>query len=491
MELNRFQKAIREFLLKALGFPPWRGSTATLGPPGGWGAYDPYGDGGLALSLAVVYGCARVRGQSIASLPLRVYREKKSGSREIADSLPIYQILHDSPNDSDTSFEWRENMEFGFCLYGNAFSEITSLGSGITSVEYLVPSRMRIERKNGERRFVYAYDEGKQESFPPEKILHVRNMSLDGLSGITPIRQHVIEHAYDAQNYGRNFFKNSGRPSGVLSSEQPPPQSDETTKKMRESWDATFAGSENAGKTPVLWKGLKYSAISVSPDDAQYIETRKLSTAEIAGAIYGVPLNMLGLPDKSATYASSEQFARDYVMHTLRPQCRRYEQAFNKKLFVGKPSLFAEFDLDALLSGDTKSQGEYFASLVQNGIMSRDEVRRKMNLEERGNGADDLTVQLNMTDIDQLPRLSDRAAAPVGRPPEPKLAPQIHEIKVEVQPQQINVAAPHISLPAPASGPEFNVQNILPAPPPMKKRGKAWREANGTISFEVEENNVS
>jgi hypothetical protein len=194
---------------------------------------------------------------------------------------------------------------------------------------------------------------------------------------------------------------------------------------------------------------------------------------------------MLGLPDKSATYASSEQFARDYVMHTLRPQCRRYEQAFNKKLFVGKPSLFAEFDLDALLSGDTKSQGEYFASLVQNGIMSRDEVRRKMNLEERGNGADDLTVQLNMTDIDQLPRLADRAPAPVGRPPEPaKSAPQIHQIKVEIQPQQINVGAPAISLPAPAPvDPVF----VLPEPRTIKKILTSRRNGDGSITTETEE----
>lgn len=406
--MNRLQKYIRQFLLKAAGFPVWTGSTERL-PPGGWGIWDSSGSNSLALQLAIVYGCARVRGQALASLPLHVYREKKSGNRSDrvkADSLSIYDILAYRPNAAQDSFQWRENLETSFCFYGNAYSEITDLGAGVTSLEFLMPTRMRVRRLNGKTDYLYSYDTGKQEIFPPEKILHVRNFDPSyPYLGISPIRQHVIQHAYDAQNYGASFFRNSGRPSGVLMSDQKAPIGDETTNKMRDDWNRKFSGSDNAGGTPVLWNGLKYEAISIAPDEAQYIETRKLSMAEIAGAIFGVPLNMVGVHDRSASYASSEQFARDFVMHTLRPMCERYEAQLNKQLFTGKPSLYCEFDLSDLLDGDKKSQGEYFASMVQNGIMTRDEARERLNLPAMGNGADELTVQVNMTGINDLPKV--------------------------------------------------------------------------------------
>ena len=395
--------------LKAQGFPVWHLSDPY---PSDWPRlWDP---GGAPMQLAVVYGCARVRGQTLGSVPFHVYREDKSGKREKDIDHPLYPILHDTPNAYQTSMEFRESMELSFCLYGNAYAEIMRIGKRITSLNFLAPDRIRAKYDaNGRLMYDYSTRDGKLETYTPEKVLHVKNFSIDGICGITPIRKYVIDHALDSQAYGRNFFKNSARPPGVLKSEQERPRAEGAGEKMREDWDKAFGGVENAGKTPVLWKGLDYKPIGVPPEDAQYLGTRQLSTAEIAGGIYGVPLNLLGQPDKSATYASAEQFDIQFVKYTIRPQAVRYEQAFNKALLAVEQNVYCEMDLDGLLRGDSSTQATTFSAYTQNGILSRNEVRRMLNRPEV-QGADELTVQSNLIDLDKLASVTNRRDATGG-----------------------------------------------------------------------------
>jgi HK97 family phage portal protein len=411
--LSRIQKAVATWLLKAAGFPVWN---TVGGFPGGW-IESQSGTAGGATDLAVVYGCIRVL-CTLGALPFHVYTEDAAGRRQKALDNPLYPILHSSPNAYMTSMGFLEALINGFGMFGNGYGQILKLGKRTVSLNPLRADRMRpmfLPPDYDRLVYRYAHYNGQTQDFLPEEILHPRNFSLDGLVGLTPIRKYAIEHGLAAQAYGLNFLKNQGRPSGVLSSDQAPPANEDTAKKMRADWDAKFAGVNNAGGTPVLWKGLKYEPISVPPDDAQYILTRQLSTAEIAGAIYGVPLNMLGHTDKTASYASAEQFDIQFVKHTVRPLAERIEQEFNKKLFASTPGTFCEFDLDALQRGDSTAQAAYFSSLVQNGIMTRNEARRKLNLPEI-KGGDELTVQSNLIDLDKLALVTNRAALPQPQP---------------------------------------------------------------------------
>lgn len=405
--MNPIQKAIRWAFSKATGFPVW----GTTGPwPGGsltaFGENEP-------LQLAAVYGCARVLCQTGGSVPFHLFREDpRTGVRTKAIDHPLYPLLHDSPNAYMTSMEFREALILAFCLYGNGYAEIMKLGKRVVSLNPLRADRMRpMFLPPDFQNLVYRYSHlnGKTEDYEPERILHIRNFSLDGLVGISPIRKYVIEHALATQSYGRNFMLNGGRPGGYLKFKGKRPANEEYNNKMRSDWQGIHGGPENAGKTAVLWEDADYVALSVPPEDAQYIETRKLSAADIA-AIYGVPLNMLAQADKTATYASAEQFAIEFVKHTARPLAVRIEQAFNKGLLAGQPELYCQLDLDALQRGDSQAQASYFSTLVQNGLMTRNEARRKVNLPEVV-GADDLTVQSNLIDLDKLALVVSKPAA--------------------------------------------------------------------------------
>jgi HK97 family phage portal protein len=379
-----------------------------------WG---PGGTQGSGDQLAVVYGCCRVRGQTLGALPLYVYTEDDQGRRTKATKHWAYKLLHDSPSDSQTSFEWRENMERDFCLSGNAYSLKSRIGKRIVSLDYLSAARIApyIDLNYG---VLYRYTgyNGKTEVYEPGQILHVKNFSMDGgITGISPLLRYVIEHALAANNYGRNFLKNGARPSGYLKFAGKRPNNDSTVDKIKSDWQEQYGGTENAGRTAVTWDGTTYETIGVNPQEAQLLDTAKLLTGDIAGAIYGVPRNMLGQPSETSTYASAEQFAIDFVRHTVSPQCKRYEQALNKALFTGEPNVFCKFDLDELQRGDSAAQSSYFSTLVQNGLMKRNEARRKLDLPEE-EGADDLTVQSNLIDLDKLASALSAGTQPNQQP---------------------------------------------------------------------------
>lgn len=405
--MNAIQKVFAKILQKAVGFPVWRGSTTDI-PPGGWGRYDwTEGGSGSAIQLATVYGCYRVLCGTVGSVPWPVYIEDKNGTRTKATDHWLYPLLHDSPNAYMTSMEFREAMMLNYLSRGNAYAEKVGLGKRIVSLNPLRADLMTPKILGGQ--FVYEFRglRGQVKTYQPDQIVHVKNFSLDGLVGISPIRENAIRNAHYTENYGANFMRNQGRPSGVVESDKPKPKDPDFLERWKSDWAKIFGG-DNAGGTAYLSDGATYKPISISPEDAQYLETRKLNAASIAGEIFGVPLNMLGHTDKTATYASAEQFDIQFVKHTVRPLAVRFEQAFNKSLLSKEPNVFSELDLDALQRGDSKTQADYFATLVAHGIMARNEPRRKLNLPEIPY-ADKLTVQANMVDLDKLPDLSAAA----------------------------------------------------------------------------------
>jgi HK97 family phage portal protein len=407
--VNTFQRVVARLLFgkKAIGFPVWQGSTQDY-PPGGWGRLD-WTDSGQtsAIQLATVYGCCRVLCGTTGSVPWNVYREDKSGTRTKATDHWLYPLLHDSPNAYMTSMEFREAMIMNFCLRGNAYAEKVLLGKRVVSLNPLRADMITPKLVGGQLVYEFHGLQGQTKTYQPEQIIHLKNFSMDGLVGLSPIRENAMRNAHYTENFGANFMRNQGRPSGVLQSKKPKPKDPDYNDRLSKDWQKLYGG-ENAGSTAVLWDEMEYKQISISPEDAQYLETRKLNSSSIAGEIFGVPLNMLGHTDKTATYASAEQFDIQFVKHTVRPLFVRIEQVFNKGLLSTEPGVFCEMDLDALQRGDSKTQAEYFATLTNHGIMKRNEARRKLNLPEVSY-ADMLTIQANMVDLDKLADLSEAA----------------------------------------------------------------------------------
>lgn len=437
---------------KALGFPVWTGGTTDI-LPGGYGRLE-YGNNLFpqAGSIAAVYGCWRVLCQTLGSVPWNIYTEDANGTRTKATDHPLYQILHNSPNAYMTSMEFREALILGFCSTGNGYAEKLMLGDRVVGLsplraDWVIPKMKEGYYVTPGPGLVYEYHppNGGVKTYLPQDIIHLKNFSVDGIRGLSPLQAHVIQHAQLTDSYASNFMRNQGRPSGVLESKKPKPKDPDFNTRLSADWQKLYGG-DNAGGTAVLWDEMTYRPISISPNDAQYIETKKMNASDIC-AVYGVPLNMLGQSDKTATYASAEQFQIDFVRHTIRPLAVRLEQVINKALFSGPKDkgTFCELDLDGLLRGDSRTQAEYLHTLTDGGIMTRNEARRMLNLPERPE-ADQLTVRSYEIDLNALPKLSAQAQPGLSQNDIRKELPENHiHITTPLAEEQMTKAVKELS----------------------------------------------
>ena len=214
----------------------------------------------------------------------------------------------------------------------------------------------------------------------PEDVLHVPGLGFDGLVGYSPIAmaKNAIGLAIATEEFGAKFFANGAAPSGVLEH----PGTIKDPAKVRESWNTTFGGSGNAGKVAVLEEGMKYTPISISPEQAQFLETRKFQINEIA-RIFRVPPHMVGDLEKSS-FSNIEQQSLEFVKYTLDPWVIRWEQAMARAWFTDdeKKTLFIKFSVDGLLRGDYASRMSGYATARQNGWMSANDIRELENLDK-------------------------------------------------------------------------------------------------------------
>lgn len=341
-----------------------------------------------AMQMTAVYSCVRILSEAIASLPLHMYRYTNSGGKEKATDSPLYFLLHDEPNPEMTSFVFRETLMTHLLLWGNAYAQIIRNGKGqVTALYPLMPDRMTVDRdENG--RLYYEYIVSTDDApinkkstvrLPPYDILHIPGLGFDGLVGYSPIAmaKNAIGMAIACEEYGSKFFANGAAPSGVLEH----PGTIKDPSRVRESWTQTFGGSSNAHKVAVLEEGMKYTPISISPEQAQFLETRKFQIDEIA-RIFRVPPHMVGDLEKSS-FSNIEQQSLEFVKYTLEPWIIRWEQSISRSLLSKdeKAKCFVKFNVDGLLRGDYQSRMNGYATARQNGWMSANDIRELENLD--------------------------------------------------------------------------------------------------------------
>jgi HK97 family phage portal protein len=360
-----------------------------------------------AMRCSAVYACVRVLAETISSLPLPVYRRLPSGGKERDINHPLYTVLHDQSNPEMTAMSFRETMVGYLALWGNAYAEIEFGGGGqVVALYPLRPDRMSVKR-NDAGRLAYHYRKGSGDVavMPFEKVLHIPGLGFNGVTGQSPIAlsRDAVGLALAAEESGSTFFANDSTPGGVLTS--PEIIDEEAGKKLKKSWNAAHSGMGNSRKVAVLDGGITWQSIGIPPEDAQYIETRKFQTTEIA-RIFRVPPHMIQDLER-ATFTNIEHQSIDFVVHTIRPWLVRIEQSILMKLFspVERKTHVAEHLVDGLLRGDTVSRYQAYATARQNGWFNADEIRELENKNPIPDGSGkDYWRPLNMVPTSEPPQ---------------------------------------------------------------------------------------
>jgi len=353
-----------------------------------------------AIQVSAVYACVRVIAETVASLPLHVFKVTDNGSEKAAEHT-LYRLLHDEPNREMTSFILRETMLTHLLLWGNSYSQIIRTGRNqIDSLYPLLPDHMEVDRdSNGKLTYTYTTSEGKTYRLAAEEVLHIPGLGFDGVVGYSPIalEKNAIGLGLAVEEYGSKFFSNGARPSGILTH----PNTVKNPKTLRESWNAAYGGSTNSGRVAILEEGMKFETISMPNNEAQFLETRKFQVSEIC-RIYRVPPHLVG-DLEHATFSNIEHQSISFAVHTIRPWLVRIEQSINRALFSDKEKgrYYVQFNIDGLMRGAYKERMEGYAIARQNGWMSANDIRLLENLnpltEEQG--GDTYLVNGNMLPI--------------------------------------------------------------------------------------------
>lgn len=357
-----------------------------------------------ALNLGVVFACVRVLSEDIAKLPLFVYERLDRGKRRAIDH-PLYPLLTLRPNPEMTAFRWKETGQAHLLTWGNHYAQLARNGAGeVAAIWPLKPDRMDVRRDppTAPLSYIYTREDGSRVRLPNETVLHIPGLGFDGLIGYSPVRmaREAIGLGMAVQEFGSRFFSSGAHNSGVL--QHPKTLSTRAGENLKKSFQEKNAGLEKAFTAMVLEEGMQWQSISIPPDDAQFLETRKFQRSEIAG-IYRVPAHKINDLEK-ATFSNIEHQALEYVTDALLGWVRRWEQEINAKLFPDG-RFFAEFLLDALLRGDIASRYSAYSQGRQWGWLSTNDIRELENMNPIADG--DIYLQpMNMT--------------PAGAPPLPR-----------------------------------------------------------------------
>jgi HK97 family phage portal protein len=357
----------------------------------------------IAMRESAVYACVRVLSESVAQLPLEVYRRRKSGGKDRATDHPLYDVLHTRPNYINTSFEFREMLMASVLLRGNGVALIVPTGgSWPGSLEILNPDHLSITKdSNGRRIYQYTDDKGNTAGYVQDDVFHISGMSLDGVSGLSPVAYHreTVGASLAIKEFGARLFANGTHLGTVL--EHPAKLNQKAKENLYKDLRENWSGVINANKGMILEEGMKVAKLGMTAEDAQYLDSRKFSRSEIAG-IFRVPPHMIGDLEK-ATFSNIEQQAIEFVTSSLMPWLVRIEQAILRDLISEKDrrkGYFAEFNAMGLLRGDASARSAYYQARFNVGSITPNQIRALENENPEENG-DTAFVPMNMVPINQ------------------------------------------------------------------------------------------
>lgn len=338
-----------------------------------------------ACNVSTVYRCVSIIAGNLATLPLKLYRKTATGQEE-AREHSLFRILHSEPNQWDTSFSWRFLQQSLVCLRGNAFSRIFRDWRGdVIEIEPLDPTDVEVRgsRDNFGRRQIFYFVRNKP--MLPGEILHVYGLpASNGYLGVSPIHlmRESVGIALATEDYAARFFSNDSRPPGILKTDGK--LTDDAVSKLRKLWtDAQTEG--NRHKVAVLHSGLSYQPIGLSNEDAQFLETRKFATEEIA-RWFGVPPHLVGATEKSTSWGSGlEEQKANFVTFTMLVWLTNWERALDRALLTEaekSEGYYCKFSIEGFLRGKSTEQMQNLVAGLQNGIYSINEARSYLELNQ-------------------------------------------------------------------------------------------------------------
>lgn len=405
-----------------------RRSVKLTDPPEAWGLNMGNHAGKVVtadttLNLSTAWRCIRLRSSVVGALPIPVYERTSEGARPVKDHW-LYELVHDSPNAEQTASEFWSSMIAARDLWGNAYAEKQKLGDRVVSLRFLRPDRMTVFRKNGARRYRFSDSDGVRE-FSEGDIFHLRGFTVGGDTGLSAVAygRHTLGLSLAADETAAKTFQNGLQVSGFLKA-GPNVKSNQTQREELVALFAKFAGSSQTGKVMPLPEGWDFEALSMSPADAQLLESRAFNVEEIC-RWYDTPPILAGHAGKGQTMWGSgvEQILLGWVTLDLDPMLTGIEQAIVKQLLgpVERKRYFAEYNREALLQADSAAKAAFLSTMVQNGLMDRNEGRAKLNLPPK-DGADELTAQTNLAPLSLL------GQAVTGQPNEDQVRAAVIEI---------------------------------------------------------------
>jgi HK97 family phage portal protein len=351
-----------------------------------------------ALTLSTVQACVTLIARSLASVPLVLYRRTPDGGRQPAEDHPLHGLLHDVANPAQTAFEVRQMLFVSALLYGNGYAEIVWGSDGYPVALYPLSPEQVTPWLSSDRRLVYQVHgdtfgvDGQVRWLSDRQMHHVRGLVVQGSIGLSPLRAaNTIGLAMATEEFGARFFAQGARPGYILS--HPGQLSDKAFSRLQGGWDD--GGSANAHKTKIVEEGIKVEKVGISPDEAQFLETRAFQVAEIC-RIFNVSPGLVGAAE-TQTYASAEQDLIRFRELTLGPWAKNHEAALKRDAMTEdeQQELFVEYKLSALQMTDLKTRYEAHSLGLQNGFYTPNEVRAIENMNPI-EGGDALWRPLNM-----------------------------------------------------------------------------------------------
>lgn len=391
--------AVFSWLARGLGLIPQQGSaklvTALAGEPTRSGKQIGPDS---ALQLATVWACVRLISETVATLPLFVYRKAPgSDSRILATDHQLYGLLHDSPHADFTAVEFWEGVVASLCLWGNAYAEKQyGTGGRLVGLEPLRCDLVDVVRdQNGARRYRYHDPRNARiREIREENVFHVRGFGNAGDVGLSPISfaRHSLGAAAAADEHAAVMFANGVRPTGVLTI--PQVLDAEQRKQVQENIVKPYVGAQNAGGVMVLEADFKFQPVTMTPEDAQFLETRRFHVEEIC-RWFRVPPFMVGHTEKSTSWGTGlEQQQIGFLTYALRPYLSRIEQTIRRSLIRAeeRASVYAEFSVEGLLRADSTARAQFYEKALggarpETAWLTVDEVRGLENWPAMGGDA--------------------------------------------------------------------------------------------------------
>lgn len=360
------------------------------------------------LTISAAWACTRLISETIGTLPLSLY-EKTSAGKRPASTHGLHFIIHDQPNSDSTAAVFWESVVAAMLLRGNARCEKLLVSGRLVGLRFLAPDRLYIGRDSqGRKQYRYTEDNGRQREIPADRIWNVPGFSLDGKAGVSVIcyGARVFGSALAADTASASTFEKGLMPTTVW---KYPKVLNPTQREDARGAIKIISGVVNSGEPAILEAEMEVTTIGINPNDAQMLESRGFSVEEVC-RWFRVPPFMVGHSEKSTSWGTGiEQQMIGFLTFTLGPWLKRIEQVISKDLLTPADRLryYPKFGVEGLLRADSAGRAAFYSAMINNGVLTRDEVRELEDREPMGGNAAVLTVQSAMTALDSIGLASD------------------------------------------------------------------------------------